>query len=81
MTYIRRSASRKAGELLQKMEKAKGGGNRTITDQVATSSGHKTLTQLGISKQPSSDLQKLAAVEVGNSRIWEGLRREAAFVA
>jgi hypothetical protein len=65
---IRMRAARKAGELLKAMEKAKGfagnpGGRGAPIVRSENSTAHpKTLAELGISKQESSDWQKLAAV-------------------
>jgi hypothetical protein len=61
-------AARKAGELLKVREKAKGfagnpGGRGAPIVRSENSTAHpKTLAELGISKQQSSDWQKLAAV-------------------
>ena len=63
---IRWRAAEKAGELLKKMEKAKrgpdkdGGGHSQRSEN--STSEPKTLSNLGISKQQSSDWQKLATV-------------------
>jgi hypothetical protein len=57
-----------SGELLKKRDKAKGGGDRKSEDyhrsekSTGDPSAPKTLVELGISKQQSSDWQKLAAV-------------------
>ena len=57
---IRWRAANKAGELLKAMEKAKGNQYKNARSPEPTE--HKTLSELGISKQQSSDWQKLAAV-------------------
>lgn len=63
---IRLRAERKAGELLRDMEKARGatepGTNRGTTRSRDTTASTTTLRDLGISKQQSSDWQRLAAV-------------------
>jgi hypothetical protein len=64
---IRLRAERKAGQLLAKTEKAKGAPGNQHTGPVKSpdrskSSGPSTLRDLGVSKQQSSDWQKLAAV-------------------
>jgi hypothetical protein len=66
-TTIRIKAERKAGELLAAMKKAKGGAEKgTKRDgpggKVMQSDGPTALRDIGISKQQSSDWQKLAAV-------------------
>jgi hypothetical protein len=50
---------RRAGELLKAMEKAKGNQYKNARSPEPTE--HKTLAELGISKQQSSDWQRLAA--------------------
>lgn len=64
---IRLRAERKCGQLLADMEKAKGSaqpgiGRRGMQSSDVTALPQQTLTGLGISKQQSSDWQKLAAV-------------------
>jgi hypothetical protein len=66
---IRLRAERKAGQLLKEMEKAKASRGNQYTGKVDRSddtTGPKTLRELGISKDQSSQWQKLAAVP-GNS--------------
>jgi hypothetical protein len=53
-------AERKAGQLLREMEKAKGGGERQTNGRYGQRSsgataGERTLPELGVSKQQSSD--------------------------
>jgi hypothetical protein len=60
---IRLRAERCAGQILKSMEKAKGAreaGARGTTRSDDATASPKTLEQLGISKQQSSDWQKLA---------------------
>jgi hypothetical protein len=64
---IRLRAERRAGQLLKEMEKAKGGQpyQKSYQSDDPTSSpngDNKTLDELGVSKQQSSDWQKLADV-------------------
>jgi len=66
-TTIRIKAERKAGELLAQMKKAKGGAEKSTKrngpgGKVMQSGGPTALRDIGISKQQSSDWQKLAAV-------------------
>lgn len=65
---IRIRAERRAGELLRDMEKAKGaqgnpgGRGAPIVQSSDATAQPKTLSDLGISKQQSSNWQRLAAV-------------------
>jgi hypothetical protein len=61
-SHSRRRMPRRAGELLKAMEKAKAGRppNNRLQDTTDLSKP-KTLAELGISKQQSSDWQRLAA--------------------
>jgi hypothetical protein len=55
-------AERKAGQLLQQMEKAKGAPGNQHTGPLLRQEGTKTLSDLGISYRQSSDWQQLADV-------------------
>jgi hypothetical protein len=57
-SHSRRLMPRRAGELLKAMEKAKGNQYKNARSPEPTE--HKTLAELGISKQQSSDWQRLA---------------------
>ena len=59
-SHSRRRMPRRAGELLKAMEKANGGDAQRTRYGKSTESP-KTLAELGISKQQSSDWQRLAA--------------------
>jgi hypothetical protein len=59
---IRLRAERKAGELLRERDKAKAGRPPNRSDNATDYRGAETLAEIGISKQQSSDWQKLAAV-------------------
>jgi hypothetical protein len=60
---IRLRAERKAGQLLAKMDKAKGGGDRKSDHRSHGATGDQlTLDDIGISKKQSADWQKLGAI-------------------
>lgn len=60
---VRLRAERKAGQLLRQIEKAKGApGNQHTGPLKRPAQSNPTLSDLGVSKQQSSDWQKLAAV-------------------
>jgi hypothetical protein len=59
---IRLRGERKGGELLADMEKAASPGWNQHRGRSDDTTDHKTLSDLGISKQQSSDWQKLAAI-------------------
>jgi hypothetical protein len=62
-TEIRLRAERKAGQLLAQMEKNKGGGDRKSDHRsYGTTGDQQTLASLGISRDQSSQWQKLGAV-------------------
>ncbi len=59
---IRQRAERRAGELLAQMEKAKGKRTDLVDRDDQVRDDRKTLADLGVSKQQSSDWQRLAEV-------------------
>jgi hypothetical protein len=59
---IRMRATRRLGQLLAEREKPKGSPGNQYTGPLARSDGSKTLADIGITRDQSSQFQKLAAV-------------------
>ena len=74
-TNVRLRAERRAGELLAKMEKNKGGGERGVgrrgKNAVAANDRIPTLADLGISKTQSSHWQQIAALDADGFKALE----------